>query len=46
MKRVLAAVLLVMLFSGNGFTLTMIQRYMMLPNSITNEVWGFSVMVA
>ncbi len=46
MARVMIAMALVALFSTEAFSWTAIQRYMMSPNSITHDVWGYKVLVA
>ncbi len=41
MKKVLVVLMLI-----NFIAWTPIQRYMMKPNSITNDRWGFNTMIA
>lgn len=46
MARMMVAIAFVALLAAPAFSWTAIQRYMMIPNSITNDVWGFNVVVA
>jgi hypothetical protein len=46
MARMMMAIVFVVLFSAPGFSWTAIQKYMLCPNSVVNDAWGFGTMVA
>ncbi|HPO46348.1 MAG TPA: hypothetical protein PK875_11205 [Spirochaetota bacterium] len=46
MVRLMIVIAFVALFAVPAFSWTAIQKYMMCPNSITNDVWGYNVVAA